>query len=82
MKTILTIYLWLSYIVTAPFVLLLTIGILVWSAIENLRTFGELDIKGSAKALFSGYLEGHQINMANIRAACGEDECLEEETQQ
>ena len=72
MKTLLKLYLYISYILVAPIFLLFSIGIIIWGCFMNLKDFGEVDFKEVICAYFEGAIVGHYINMAAIESACDE----------
>lgn len=66
MKTLLKVYIYVMYVAALPLFLVFSAVLLVWNAIENIKDYGEWDIKEAFKAYAEGIMEGHQINMARI----------------
>lgn len=70
MKTVLKVYMWIMYILAAPFALVCSLIVVPWCLIKSKGGLGFVD---GVKAFVEGCKEGHRINMENIDEICGED---------
>lgn len=79
MKTLLTVYLYVMYIVALPLFLVFSAVLFVWNAIESIKETGGWSINDTLKAYVEGIVEGHHINLVRIEEACSDDEGYQEE---
>lgn len=73
MKTLLKMAIWATYVVSLPVFIPFTIVVLVWICAKNKIEYGYFDVMDMIKALFSGYKEGHQLNMYRIEHCYDDD---------
>lgn len=62
-KTLMKVYLWLLYIISAPLIVLWIVGWTIYGCIRSVVEFGEFDIRGVVGAIVTGIREGHSFNM-------------------
>ena len=80
MRKILLVYLWLMYILAAPFIILFWLGYTIYYLID-MRKYGVefSEIKDLWKAYVKGLKLGHEANMCNVNNIFSDEGVTEEE---